>query len=96
MSRRFSSEFLYRIRNEVHLDYLLGSVLDHPCKKSEGFVRFLCPICQEFNTAIHPKHNLGRCFRCQQNFNSIEFVMLLKRLDFPKAVRFLSPILPSL
>ena len=94
-SRRFSSDFLYRIRNEVPLAYLLRHVLRHPCKNAEGYDRFVCPVCWDYNAAINPKNNLGRCFRCRQNFNSIEFVMILKQLDFPKAVYFLQNFLPK-
>ena len=89
MSKRFSSEFLYQIRNDIPLTYLLPNVLKHPCKFSEGFVRFLCPECSEFNTAINNSTNLGRCFACQKNYNTIDFVMRLKQFPFPKAVYFL-------
>ena len=68
MAKRFSEKLLYRIRNEVPLASLLRETLQQPCKKSEGYDRFLCPRCGEFNTAINPKNNLGRCFRCEENF----------------------------
>jgi hypothetical protein len=40
-------------------------------------------------TACHPKTNLGRCFRCQRNFNPIDLVMVVKGLCFQEAVQFL-------
>jgi hypothetical protein len=40
-------------------------------------------------TACHPKTNLGRCFRCQRNFNPIDLVMVVKGFCFQEAVRFL-------
>jgi len=90
MAKRFTSEHLYKIRNNVPLCYLLPNVLQHPCKLSEGYVRFLCFECGEFNSAIHSENNLGRCFACKKNFNSIDFVMNIKNLSFPKAVYFLN------
>ncbi len=95
MPKRFSAQLLYRIRNEIALTELLPKILDHPCKYSEGFTRFLCPECLEFNSAINCKINLARCFACKKNFNSIDFVMKLKQLPFPKAVYFLQLYLPS-
>lgn len=95
MTKRFSSDFLYRIRNDIPLAYLLRQVLNHHCKHSEGYERFICPLCSDYNAAINTRTNLGRCFRCRQNFNSIEFVMIIKQLKFPKAVYFLENFLPQ-
>lgn len=89
MPERFTSQLLYQVRNDIPLAYLLPNVLHHPCKYSEGFVRFLCPRCMNFNTSINPGNNLGRCFACKENFNTIDFVMALKKFSFPKSVYFL-------
>ena len=64
-----------------------------PNKEIEGFFRFLCPLCREFNTATNPKTNLARCFRCKRNFNPIDLVMVVERCGFLDAVRFLEPLL---
>ena len=37
-------------------------------------------------TATNPRTNLGRCFRCQRNFNPIDLVMVVKRYTFLQAV----------
>ena len=60
-----------------------------------GFLhlRFLCPLCREFNTAVNPRTNLGRCFRCEQNFNPIDMVMIVKGYSFLQAVEYLSSLL---
>jgi len=95
MTKHFSAPFLRQIRNEIPLAHLLRNILRHPCKHSENFDRFICPNCMDYNAAINPKTNLGRCFRCAQNFNTIELTMILKQLDFPKAVHFLENFLPG-
>ena len=92
MAKRYSSNLLRRLRNEIDIAPLIADVLDVPSKISEGYFRFLCPICSEFNTATNPKTNLARCFRCEQNFNPIDIVMIVHRCDFKEAVKFLNQI----
>lgn len=95
MTKLFSSQLLYRIRNEIALSFLMDKILHYPCKNSEGYFRFLCPLCSEFNTSINPKNNLARCFRCDKNFNSIDLVMKLEGMKFVDAVSFLEDFLPE-
>jgi hypothetical protein len=52
----------------------------------------MCPLCQEFNTAVNPKTNLARCFTCEKNFNTIDLVMLIRQTDFVHSVKFLQSI----
>ena len=70
----------------------LSDVLDWPSKTSEGQFRFICPICSEFNSATNPKTNLGRCFRCQKNFNPIDMVMAVQKCTFVQAVKVLRDV----
>ena len=88
-ARRFSTQELYRLRNNIPVDTVIKNALDIPCRNTEGCFRFLCPICNEFNTAVNPKTNLARCFCCQKNFNTIDLVMLITQLNFVKSIRFL-------
>ena len=88
-TRRFSSQELYRLRNDIPVDIVIKNALDIPCRNTEGCFRFLCPKCNEFNTAVNPETNLARCFRCEKNFNTIDLVMLVTQLDFVKSIRFL-------
>lgn len=88
MGQYFTKEVLRRLRNEVLISEII-QVLDIPFKTRDGYLRFLCPLCNEFMTACHPKTNLGRCFRCQRNFNPIDLVMVVKGLCFQEAVQFL-------
>lgn len=89
MKRRFSDQQLHELRNAIPIDWLIEKLLLIPSKFSEGFFRFLCPLCGEFRTATHVKTNLARCFRCEKNFNTIDMVMLCKNLSFVESVEFL-------
>jgi DNA primase len=92
MKQRFNADMLRQLRNDIPIHRLIGDVLGIPCKVREGYFRFLCPLCSDFNTATNPKTNLARCFRCQRNFNPIDIVMFEKRLNFVDAVEYLTGI----
>jgi DNA primase len=89
MARRYSPTLLRTLRNDIPIDHLIGEVLEWPSKVSEGYFRFRCPLCSEFNSAVNPNTNLGRCFRCQKNFNPIDMVMLVDECTFVEAVETL-------
>ena len=55
----------------------------------EGYFRFCCPVCNEFNTSVNSKTNLARCFDCRKNYNTIDLVMLVKGSNFIQSVNFL-------
>lgn len=92
MKKRFSGDMLRRLRNDIPINALIADLLDLPNKMSEGYFRFLCPVCREFLTATNPKTNLARCFRCDVNFNPIDMVMVVKQMNFREAVEYLSEI----
>jgi len=89
MSKRFSKEELHRLRNEIPVALVIKDLLEIPHKRVEGSFKFLCPRCQEFQTGINVRVNLSRCFRCKENFNTIELVMSEERLNFVSAVKML-------
>ncbi len=89
---RLTASRLRELRNGVPIAELIRTHLGLPAKERDGFLRFLCPLCDEFNTATNPKTNLARCFRCQQNFNPIDMVMLVRDCAFLEAVRFLEDV----
>jgi DNA primase len=95
-TNRFSPELLRLIRNQVKLAPLITDVLRLPVKTSEGHLRFLCPLCGNFHTAVNPKTNLGRCFSCRKNYNPIDMVMVVRKLSFREAVRFLEEYLHNI
>lgn len=92
---RISAEELRALRNEIPLHALLLN-LGIPVKKREDFWRFLCPYCSDMNTAIHPGTNLGRCFRCKINFNTIDMVSLVRKTTFLDSIAFLRSLKPIL
>ncbi len=87
--RRFSKQELFSLRNHIKINNLISNVLAMPSKFTDGYLRFCCPLCSEFVTATSSKTNLGRCFRCNKNFNTIDLVMMDKKLNFVDAVKFL-------
>jgi hypothetical protein len=94
MKKRFSSEELYELRTHLNVEFVIES-LELPSKVSEGYLRFLCPCCNEFQTAVNRKTNLGRCFRCERNFNPIEIVIADRKLSFVDSVNFLKQLAGS-
>ncbi len=90
--RCFSSRQLYTLRNDINVQLLIEKTLRIPCRVTEGCFRFLCPLCNAFDTAVNPKTNLARCFRCEKNFNTIDLVMLIRQANFVQSVKFLQSI----
>ncbi len=89
MGRHFSSEQLYHLRNNISIDALIKALgISYRQCPGELF-RFQCPRCLGYHTSTHPQTNLARCFTCQTNFNSIELVMLVKKLPFVASVYLL-------
>ena len=95
MAQRYSSTLLRDLRNRILIDHLITERLKLPSKQRDGYLRFLCPVCNDFHTATNPKTNLARCFSCKKNFNPIDMVMAVDQCTFIEAVRFLTPLLPS-
>lgn len=95
-TRRFSSKQLHSLRNDIPIDSVIKNALHIPWRISQGCFRFLCPLCNEFNTGVNPETNLSRCFRCEKNFNTIDLVMLVTGSDFLNTIRFLKDYQKSL
>jgi len=93
MGKYFTRDYLHRIRNEIPVPSLLKR-LDWPTKYREGEFFSLCPRCQEFLVKKTPEANLGHCFGCDRNFNTIDLTMLIQQVDFVIAVELLTPLLP--
>jgi hypothetical protein len=91
-NRSFSSGLLYALRNEINVQWLIEKTLQIPCRVTKGCFRFLCPLCNGFDTAVNPKTNLARCFQCEKNFNTIDLVMLIRDAQFVDSVKFLQSI----
>jgi hypothetical protein len=96
MKKRFTRQELFDLRNKIPVEQLIRERLNIPSKISEGRFRFLCPVCNEFQTAVNPVTNLGRCFRCEKNFNPIDLVMIINKTDFLKSAAYLKKILSQM
>jgi DNA primase len=94
MKTRFSSQELFELRNNIPVDMLIRE-LHIPSKIRDGVFRFLCPMCNEFQTAVNSATNLARCFRCEKNFNTIDLVMKIRGYGFKESVLFLRNILET-
>ena len=93
MSKYFSRQLLYRIRNEIPLASLLVA-LEWPHKTRDGRLCLVCPRCGEFLAVVNPRTNLARCFPCEVNFNTIDLTMSIQECDFVAAVHHLQSLLP--
>jgi len=93
MKKRFSSDELFELRNFIPINMVIAEVLTIPSKIADGHFRFLCPKCNEFQTATNASTNLARCFCCKSNFNAIDLVMVVKKSGFVDSVTFLKDIL---
>ena len=88
MTRRFTDDHLWQLRNEVAFPKLLAR-LHWPHKRRDGQLVFVCPRCGESRSDLNPQENLVRCFHCQKNFNPIDMVMAVKGTRFAESVHYL-------
>jgi hypothetical protein len=86
---RFTSQQLFALRNDIPIRSLIQQVLALSLRQLDGRLRFQCPRCARFHTAIHPTVNLARCFDCRENYNTIELVMAVRHISFLEAAAFL-------
>lgn len=96
MKKRFSSQELFELRNNIPMDMLIRDQLQIPCKIADDVFRFLCPRCNEFQTAVNPRTNLARCFRCEQNLNTIDLTMEVKGYGFKESILFLKELIKTM
>jgi hypothetical protein len=89
MTRRFSPEELFYLRNRVPVTHVLKTLLKAPLENRGKRACFICPLCRGFNTSINSPHNLLRCFDCRRNLNPIELVMQFRAMDFVAGVKWL-------
>lgn len=87
--KRYRDETLRELRNNVPVRWVIERLLQLPAKEVEGVYKFTCPSCSEFSCSINPQANLGRCHRCEKNFNPIDLVMAETKQSFINSVRLL-------
>lgn len=89
MKKFFPDGFLRKLRNQVSINIVITNFLNMDVRNKNDFLRFRCPLCGKFHTAVNPQTNLARCFDCRQNFNTIDMVMVASACSFIEAVNFL-------
>jgi DNA primase len=89
-----TADLLRRLRNDLPMPVVIAGLGPDgpPCKRSEGYFRFLCPHCGEMLATVNPRNNLAHCFGCQKNLNNIDLFMTLG-YDFRTAVAVLERLL---
>lgn len=83
--RRIFADHLRTLRNRVPVLAVIED-LCIPTQTRGSRLTFRCPDCGGFHTAANPRSNLGRCFRCERNFNPIDLVMAERKSRFLEAV----------
>jgi hypothetical protein len=85
-----SADLLRRLRNDLPMPVTLAALgpSGPPSKRSEGYLRFLCPHCREMLATVNPRNNLAHCFCCKKNINNID-LLLSEDYDFLSAVALL-------
>jgi hypothetical protein len=85
-----SADLLRRLRNDLPMPVTIAALGREgpPAKRSEGYLRFLCPRCSEMRATVNPRNNLAHCFCCQNNLNNIDLLLTLG-YDFRSAVTIL-------
>ena len=87
-------EQLEVLRNEVPIKDLISKKLEISCiNDDDGYFRFECPICKQYDTATNKDTNLGRCFSCERNYNPIDITITHLKLTFLDTVEYLIQIL---
>lgn len=52
--KRFTDKELRQLRNDTPVRSVIETLLQLPHKEVEGVYRFLCPLCEEFETGLNP------------------------------------------
>ncbi|MBF0199443.1 MAG: hypothetical protein HQL32_17140 [Planctomycetes bacterium] len=79
------------LRNEVDIAFVIFA-LRIPWRRDDQKLRFICPSCKGLDTSVNKKANLGRCFTCSLNYNTIDLVMTFRGDKFRTAVDWLSSV----
>ena len=79
-----------QIRNLRMEDIIRNEGFDVP-QSSKNYVHILCPFHNDHNPSysINLEKNFGRCFRCQEPHNAIDFVTKLYGISFREACIYL-------
>jgi len=88
MNQKIQNLTLQELRNDLKLVNVIHG-LNIPWRIDDQKMRFRCPRCGCLDTSVHPNVNLGRCFSCKLNYNTIDLVMASRKVQFRTAVDWL-------
>ncbi len=88
MNQKISGLELRAFRNDLSTREVLFA-LRIPWKMDDMKLRFVCPDCKSLDASLHPTVNMGRCFACRRNYNTIDLVMSQRKCGFKTAVEWL-------
>lgn len=89
MANCYPADFLRMIRNQIPIEKVITTMLNMEVRRTSKWLRFRCPLCHNFHTAMNRNTNLARCFDCKENFNPIDIVMAVGECTFVEAVEYL-------
>ena len=89
MANCYSADFLKMIRNQIPIERVIVTMLNMEVRHTSKWLRFRCPRCYNFHTAINVDTNLARCFDCKKNYNPIDLVIAVGKCSFVEAVEYL-------
>jgi transcription elongation factor Elf1 len=92
---RLSKRLLHDLRNRVPIRELIARELGIRHRMDGAIFRFECPLCGSFHTSVKKTTNLARCFACEVNFNPIDMMMAVRKIDFRQSADFLARLLES-
>lgn len=85
----YQADFLRMMRNQIPIERVIVTMLNMEVRYTSKWLRFRCPLCYNFHTAMNRGTNLARCFDCKENFNPIDLVMAVGKCSFVEAVEYL-------
>ena len=89
MSNWYPADFLRMIRNQIPIERVIVTMLNMEVRHTSKWLRFRCPLCHNYHTAINQNTNLARCFDCKENYNPIDMLMAVGKCSFVEAVEYL-------
>ena len=92
--QRYDDELLRRLRNEIPIARLIQH-LRWPCKTRDGKFVFLCPRCQETESAVNPEPIWDVASTAKPTSIRSTSRSLPGKCEFRHAVEHLIPLLPT-
>lgn len=83
-------EFQRGMITEIDIQKAKAYPFEALVQKNEKQDFIICPFHKEKTGSFYVKNNFGYCFSCQKGYDTIEFIMQTKEINFIEAVKFLA------